>query len=126
MAMIQGLTHFSSIVLGSCIKKLDIDIKESMEYTSPIYKINMDMIGRVLAQDPRLYADIEIENPYMKDALNALEKSIKELKKCVEEKDTPGFVEYFTSSSSYLGDFKKTAMEESNFLIKKMVMKNKR
>lgn len=120
MAIIQGLTHFSSIVLADCLRKLGLDTKESLGYTSPIYKIRMDMIGRIVAQDPRLYAEIEILNPYTAENLKVFMQSSKELLEHVEKKDLEGFIDYYRRAASYLGNFKDIAMEESNFLIEKL------
>lgn len=123
MATIQGLTHFNAIVLASALMKLGVDINESLNYTSPIYKIRMDMIGRIMAQDPRLYAEIETLNPYTIESVKELIGSAHELFKHIEKKDVEGFIEYFKKASLYIGNFRDTAMEESNYLIKKMTEK---
>ncbi len=124
MSIIQGLNHFTSIVLGHSIMKLGLDIDESLEYTSPIYKLRMDMVGRILEQDPKMYAEIEMENPHTTGTLKVLSESSEELRKLIEKKDCAGFVKYFESSAEHLGDFKSRAMKESNYLIEKMVKKN--
>ncbi len=120
MAMIQGLTHFSSIILADCIRKLGLDVKETLEYTSPIYRIRMDMIGRIIAQDPRLYAEIEILNPETENHLKEFISSANQLFSRVKEKDIGGFIRFYEEASSYFGDFRKTALSESNYLISKM------
>lgn len=126
MATIQGLTHFNTIVTAHALMKLGVDIDESMKYTSPIYKIRMDMIGRILAQDPKLYAEIETLNPYTLRSVEQLRNSAHELIRHIEIGDVEGFIEFFNKSSKYLGDFTKKAMDESNYLIKKMAEKEKR
>jgi prephenate dehydrogenase len=124
MATIQGLTHFSLISLGYAFKELNIDLNESLEYTSPIYKIRMDMVGRLLNQDPKLYANIEILNPETQKAMRSYINSIMKLYMLVKDKDIDEFMKYFKQSAEYLGDFKDEATKESNFLIEKMVEKN--
>lgn len=125
MANIQGLTHFNAIVLSNVLMKLGVNIKESLDYTSPIYKMRMDMIGRILGQDPRLYAEIEIHNPYTLKSVEQLRDSAHELIRHIEAGDVEGFIEYFDKGSDYLGNFTKEAMEESNYLIKKMSERTK-
>ncbi len=120
MATIQGLTHFNAIVIANTLMKQGVDIKESLDYTSPVYKLKMDMIGRVMAQDPMLYAEIEILNPHTVESVKELMESSKELFRHIEKKDVDGFVEYFKKAAEYMGNFKETAKEESNYLIKKM------
>ena len=124
MAVIQGLTHFSLISLGYAFKELGVDIKESLEYTSPIYKIRLDMVGRLLNQDPNLYANIEILNPKTQKVMRSYINSIMKLYMLVKDKDLESFTKYFEQSADFLGEFKKHATKESDFLIEKMVEKN--
>lgn len=120
MAIIQGLTHFSLISLGHTLKELGIDIHESLEFTSPIYKIRLDMVGRIFSQDPVLYSDISLENDNTKIVLDALKKSSDKLFKIVLERDHRAFVKYFADSAYHLGKYKEEAMESSKFLVKKL------
>jgi prephenate dehydrogenase len=125
MSVIQGVNHFSSITISHVLKELKIDINESQDYSSPIYKLRMDMVGRILNQDPRLYANIEISNPETTKALNAYLRTCKRLFEIIEKKDTDGFVKYFNEAADYLGDFKEEAEEYSNYLIEKLVEKKR-
>ncbi|MBN2421861.1 prephenate dehydrogenase/arogenate dehydrogenase family protein [Candidatus Woesearchaeota archaeon] len=125
MAIIQGLTHFSLISLGYAFKQLGLDLNESLDYTSPIYRIRLDMVGRILNQEPRLYADIEILNPETHEAMREYIQSIMKLYMIVKDNDLEQFEKYFKEAADFLGEFKKQAMDESNFLIEKLVEKEK-
>ncbi|MFH2028361.1 MAG: prephenate dehydrogenase/arogenate dehydrogenase family protein [Nanoarchaeota archaeon] len=125
MAVIQGVVHFSSITIAHTLKDLDISVKESQKFSSPIYKLRLDMVGRILNQDPRLYADIEILNPKAKKAIRTYINTSKILLKKIQDKDIDGFVNYFNEAADYLGDFKKEAEEYSNYLIDKLVRRKK-
>lgn len=121
MSIIQGLSHFSTLAVAHAMKKLKVNIKESLGYTSPIYKLRMIMVGRILNQNPSLYANIEIMNPKIKKVLNAYENSSKKLQKIIEAKNTKEFVKYFNECAEFFGKFKKEAEETSNYLIEQMV-----
>ena len=121
MAIIQGITHFNNITLGHAIKILGADIKESLEYASPIYKLKMDMVGRILNQDAGMYADIEIMNPKTKEVIRKYVEAIKKLQHILETNDREGFIKYFKEASDYFGSFKKEAEEYSNYTIEKLV-----
>ncbi len=125
MAIIQGITHFNNISLGYAIKILNADIKESLEYASPIYKLKMDMVGRILNQDAGMYADIEIMNPKTKEVVRKYFEAIKKLLHILETNDREGFVKYFKEASDYFGPFKREAEEYSNYTIEKLVEKKK-
>ena len=120
MAIIQGMLHFSSITMCHVLKDLGIDVEESLKYTSPVYKLKMDMIGRILNQNPCLYADIELQNKYNTKVIN---KYIKNQNKLLNKQDKKSFVKYFNEASDYLGSFTSQAEKESNRLISKMVKK---
>jgi len=126
MAVIQGVIHFSSITISHTLKELGIDVKESREFSSPIYKLRLDMVGRILNQDPKLYADIEILNPLAKNAIKAYLETSKVLLKIIQKKDSKAFIRYFEEAANYLGDFKKEAEECSNYLIEKLVERGAR
>jgi prephenate dehydrogenase len=123
MSVIQGITHFSTVASGYAMKELGMNINESLSYTSPIYKLRMSMIGRILNQDPSLYADIEIQNPENKKTILAYINAAKKLEKIIKNKDREEFIKYFNDSSKFFGKFKKEAEELSDYLIQKMVSK---
>ena len=121
MSIIQGLNHFSTLSVAHAMKSLGINIKESLEYTSPVYKLRMAMVGRILNQDPGLYANIEIMNPKNKSVLKTYEKSFEKLKKIIETKNKKEFLKYFNECADFFGSFKEEAEKTSDYLIEKMV-----
>lgn len=121
MSIIQCLNHFSTLSVAHTMKSLGIDIKESLEYTSPVYKLRMAMIGRILNQNPGLYANIEIMNPKNKNVLEVYEKSFEKLKKIIETKNKKEFLKYFNECADFFGRFKEEAEKTSDYLIDKMV-----
>jgi prephenate dehydrogenase len=126
MSVVQAVTHFTSLTLSHVWKDLGIDVKESEEYSSPVYKLNMDMVGRILSQDPKLYAHIGILNPYSEKALDAYLKACQELSHIIKKKDVDGFVEYFNEGSKHFGDFKKEAYEYSNYILNTLSRRKKK
>jgi prephenate dehydrogenase len=123
MAVIQGLIHFSTITTASVLKELNIDINESIEFSSPIYKLRLDLIGRILNQPPSLYANIEILNPKVPKILHKYIKNSKKLYKIINNKDKNRFLLFFNEISDYFGDFKKQAVEYSNYVINNLINK---
>ena len=123
MSIIQGLNHFSTLSAAHAMKNLGVSVKESLEYTSPIYKLRMAMVGRILNQDPELYASIEIMNPANKKMLSTYIDSCKKLERIIKTKNTKKFLEYFNECSKFFGVFKKEAEELSDYLIGQMVKK---
>ena len=83
----------------------------------------MDVVGRLLNQDPKLYADIEMLNPANKKAMEEYIRSTRELIGIIKRKDRDEFIKFFKEGADFLGDFKKEATEYSDYLIEQLVKK---
>ncbi|MDP2690998.1 MAG: prephenate dehydrogenase/arogenate dehydrogenase family protein [bacterium] len=117
MSLIQGITHISAIATGMAMKKLGFQINKSLDFSSPIYKLRLDMVGRVLSQSPELYAEIAIENPLTEQSLTAYQEAITLLMKTVQERDENRFVQAFREAADFMGDFKNQAYRRTNHLL---------
>lgn len=120
MAVIQGLTHFTYISIGSTLKNLNFDVKESRKLASPIYELMLDMIGRILGQDPYMYAHIQMDNPKTKEVRDEFLKSVTELKRVVDDRNEKKFVEIMSNAAKHFSDFQ-TAMGRSDKAINSLV-----
>lgn len=126
MAVIQGLTHFTNIATAGCLKQLGITIEETLPLTSPIYLLRMEMVGRILAQDPRLYAEIATVNLEVKRVIRTFLESANELFAFVDSGNTEGFIRYFEDAGDFFGNFRDKALVDSNFLIEKLAERENR
>lgn len=125
MSIVQGLNHFSTLTVAHAMKELGISVNESFQYTSPVYNLRMIMIGRILNQNPKLYADIEMMNPENNRAIEVYSNSIKKLQKIIATKNTKEFLKYFNECAEYFGNFKEEAEKMSNYLINKIAEREK-
>jgi len=117
MAVIQCLVHFNSITFCNALRKMGFDFEESLDFTSPVYKLRLSTIGRILNQNADLYADIAIQNPLSDEILEKYMQATAELKDIISKKDREAFITYFDESANYLQDFKIKAEEETNKII---------
>lgn len=104
MAVVQGITHFQAIAAAHCMMSLGVDLAKSLQVASPVYRLRLGMIGRVLSQDPKLYAEIQIYNPYVQAVLQQLELSSRMLTGLVTARDVAGFEREFRAAHDALGD----------------------
>jgi prephenate dehydrogenase len=104
MAIVQGLTHFAYITTASTIKRIDQDVEQSRKFASPIYELMLDFIARIVGQNPRLYAAIQIHNPYVEEVHGTFIKEAEKLKNTIAEKDVKGFVNTMSSSARIFKD----------------------
>jgi prephenate dehydrogenase len=104
MSIVQGLTHFAYISIASTIEKLDIDIKESRKFASPIYNLMLDTIARITAQNPYLVYSIQTKNSFIKEAHETFLETFVELKDMISKEDETGFVQEMSSAAKHLDD----------------------
>ncbi len=102
MSIVQGLTHFSYISLASTIRKLNINVKKSRSFSSPVYTILLDMASRVVYQNPYLYYSIQKNNKETSNARKALIKESIYLSNLIEEGEEKDFVESVVESAKHL------------------------
>ncbi|SMC18889.1 3-dehydroquinate synthase [Desulfacinum hydrothermale DSM 13146] len=117
MTVIQLIPHMATVVLGHCLRTLDVPVQESLRYTSPIYRLELDLIGRLFAQDPQLYAAISMKNPFRKEALEAFQSAFERSLALVRQGNWHEFIEDFRRTSDYLGGFCAQALQETNRLL---------
>ncbi|MGZ8885691.1 MAG: prephenate dehydrogenase/arogenate dehydrogenase family protein [Halobacteriota archaeon] len=114
MSVIQGLTHFGYIATGATLEALRFDVKRSRRFMSPVYEILIDFVGRILGQNPELYASIQ---------MNA-DRSVREafLMQCatlvdiINANDSAAFIATMKRAAKHFGDAE-PALKRSNKLI---------
>ncbi|MCL7414695.1 MAG: prephenate dehydrogenase [ANME-2 cluster archaeon] len=103
MAVVQGLTHFAYISIGSAMAELDFDVARSRRFMSPVYEIMVDFAGRILAQNPYLYAMIQM-NPEVKVVHEVFMKVCREMSDQIKRGDIQAFVDTMKHSAVHFGD----------------------
>jgi prephenate dehydrogenase len=104
MSIVQGLTHFTYISIAATLKKLNVDVKESRKFASPIYSLMLDMIARITAQNPYLSYYIQTRNNYIPQTHDEFLKTYKKLKELIENGDEAGFVHTMSDAAKHLDD----------------------
>jgi chorismate mutase/prephenate dehydrogenase len=120
MNLVQGLRHFVALLHGSFMKKYDLNPAEMLDYSSPIYRAELMMTGRIFAQDAELYADIVFANKERRDLLLSFFKHQAKLMEMVEKDDKKGFIKEFESVTDFFGRFASQALTESSYLINRL------
>ena len=115
MAVVQGLTHFAYISIGAVFRELEFDVAKSRRFMSPMYDIMLDLVGRILAQNPYLYAMIQM-NPEVAKVHKAYIDQCNLMADAVRKKDIEGFVGIMKKASAHFGDTE-SALRRSEKLI---------
>ncbi|MCT7949340.1 bifunctional chorismate mutase/prephenate dehydrogenase [Ancylothrix sp. C2] len=117
MVAVQAIRHFSTFSLGVFLAGEKFDIARSLEFSSPIYRLGIDMVSRLFAQDASLYVDIMLATDERCLAINNLANTIARLAELVIEKNRAGLLEEFEKTSAVFGEETERALRESNHVI---------
>jgi prephenate dehydrogenase len=123
MSIVQGLTHFSYISLASTIRKLNINVKKSRNFSSPVYTIMLDMVSRIVYQNPYLYYSIQKNNLETSNAREALIKESIYLSNLIEEGKEDDFVKSMVESAKHLDGYE-DALARSDKAISMLTQKS--
>jgi len=123
MAVIQGLTHMLTVCLGRLLQKLDMNPKEAILYSTPVFRINMDLIGRLLSQDPNLYDDLIGGNRYVPEVLEEFRSVLNEGEERLLSGSKGEGAAFMEEIGNFYGDFCQRGLDESNKIIEAVYLK---
>ena len=121
MDIVQALRHFATFSFGRFLCKQKVDLERSLEFSSPIYRLELGMVGRLFAQDSSLYAEIIFATPARRKVLKKFVAALNEQIELVENNDKALFMERFAEVAQWFGPFGDQAMRESDFIINKLI-----
>lgn len=119
MSMVQVMRHFSTISYGYHLMTEGVNIDELVEMSSPIYRLELIMVGRLFAQDPVLYTDIIFSNHDNIAMMKRFAYRFLELIDDVEMDDKDAFIKMFNQVSDWFGDYAKLFLTESKTMLLK-------
>ena len=116
MAIVQAIRHFSTFALGAFLAEEQIDLSRSLDFASPLYRMQLDLVGRLFAGDASLYLNVMLleERPKVVSRLAATYTRLAEL---VAKGDRAALSEEFETACSFFGQETCRALEESNYMI---------
>ena len=121
MSVVQVLTHFQTQVQGLTLSRIGLPLVETMPFTSPAYLLELYVAARHFAQDPALYGSIEMRNPWTADIIAAFGASVQDVADILALGDQAAFSRLFDDVRTFFGDFTAEALEQSSFLIDRIV-----
>jgi chorismate mutase/prephenate dehydrogenase len=120
MHLVQGLRHFVALLHGSFMREADLNPGDMLAFSSPVYRAELMMNGRLFAQDAELYADIVFAGAERRRQLLRFFDQHERLAELVRADDKAGFIEEFEAIADFFGDFAPQARRESEYLITRL------
>ena len=117
MGLIQALRHFSTFAYGWHLAHEDRNLDTLLALSSPIYRLELFMVGRLFAQDAELYFDIITGSS---DALELIERYHERYTQAIEllrTGDREAFVRQFGEVEGWFGEHAERFLVESKSLL---------
>jgi len=121
MSVVQVLTHFQTQVLGLTLARLGLPLDETLRFTSPAYLLELYVAARHFAQSSGLYGPIEMRNPRTGEVTAAFGEAAHDLADVLARGDQATFDRMFDEVHRFFGPFSDVALEQSSFLIDRIV-----
>jgi len=117
MTLVQGMRHFTSFVYGQHLAAENPDLAQLLDFSSPIYRLELAMVGRLFAQDPTLYADIIFSSKDNREMLSRYLQRFEQANQMLINGDRQGFIASFNQVSDWFGDYSQQFLIESRNLL---------
>lgn len=121
MGIVQALRHFATFAFGQFLKRRGVSLPRTLEFSSPIYRLELGMVGRLFAQDAELYSEIIFASKHRRELLKEFLESVFQNVEMLEKGDKKLFLAEFRNIAEWFGPFSEQAMRESTFLIDKLI-----
>lgn len=118
MAFIQALRHFATFAYGLHLAEENVQLDQLLALSSPIYRLELAMVGRLFAQDPQLYADIIMSSESNLALIKRYYERFGEAIKLLEQGDKQAFIDSFRRVEHWFGDHAKRFQAESRTLLR--------
>jgi chorismate mutase/prephenate dehydrogenase len=117
MAVVQALRHFTTFVYGMHLAAEDVDLAEVLALSSPIYRLEIAMTGRLFAQDAGLYADIVLGNEEGLALAERYQERLAEALDLYRRGDREAFRRRFAGVRAWFGELADVFLRESDVLL---------
>jgi chorismate mutase/prephenate dehydrogenase len=117
MQLVQAMRHFSSFVYGLNLYREAADIDNLLQFSSPIYRLELAMVGRLFAQSPELYADIIYAQRESLTAIGDYLENYTQALELLKSGNRQGFIQQFKEVANWFGDFAPQFQRESRAML---------
>lgn len=119
MTLIQVMRHITTFAYGVHLMQEDASLEQLVKLSSPIYRLELMMVGRLFAQSPYLYADIILASPNNFKVIRRYLERFGSLLDRLETEGREAFIEDFSQVADWFGDYADSFLQESKGLLQR-------
>jgi len=102
MAVVQGLNHVNTIMMGMVMSKIAAPLSQLDPFTTPIFATKSKIVEKILTDNPLLHAEIICANPNMKRIIEIYEQTLGEIKTPILQNDAEEFTNLMQKAGACL------------------------
>lgn len=119
MSLIQVMRHITTFSYGVHLMEESANLQQLQALSSPIYRLELMMVGRLFAQSPSLYADIILAEPDNFAMIRRYLARFSGLLDALEADGKAAFVETFNQVADWFGSDADVFLAESSALLQR-------
>jgi chorismate mutase/prephenate dehydrogenase len=119
MAFIQVMRHFNTFVYGQHLQQENPNLSELIAFSSPIYRLELAMVGRLFAQAPSLYADIIFNDSDNIALLERFHTRFGNAIALLKNQDKQAFIDCFKDVENWFGEYASQCLKDSKQMLLK-------
>ncbi|WP_261663256.1 bifunctional chorismate mutase/prephenate dehydrogenase [Deinococcus sp. Marseille-Q6407] len=117
MGLIQAMRHATAYAYGLNLSREQPDLGELLALSSPIYRLELMMVGRLFAQDAGLYYDIIQSQRQHLDLIRDYHATLADVIELLEGEDRGGFTRRFQEVREFFGPLGEQFLNESRVML---------
>ncbi len=120
MQIIQVMRHLTTFVYGQFLARQPHSLQEIRDCSSPIYQLELMMVGRLFAQSPELYSDIMLAQfEDVESLLGSYQQTFSETLALLRKGDKEGLMAGFEKAKAFFSDASEHFLTQSRALLNK-------
>ena len=97
MGLIQGVNHFSTLALASCISRSGLNFEDVLSCSTQTFNDRIERIRSVLEQPADLFGSLLMDNPEADEFIDVYLQAVEELVQIIRQRDKAAFGKLFES-----------------------------
>lgn len=120
MVTVQAIRHFSAFGLGVFLAEEGIDLDRSLDFSSAPYRLQLNLVSRLFAQDAALPLDLMLSSPDHRQAIRTLADTYSRLAQLIMQEDQTTLEQAFESSKKIFQTHVPQAHQESQHIVQSL------
>jgi len=117
MIAVQVIRFFSDFSLGTFYAREGVDIDRSFEFSSPLYRSEINIISRLVTQDAALYVDILMASPERCAAIERMVTTYTHLANLLKQGDRAALIAEFEKTGAAFKPGAARSLVESSYML---------